>query len=581
MYNPQNSLLNTEKKMLPKLKSFLLLIFVFACDFNSFSMQKTLPKNIFNPGLKNAGNSCYFNSIIQCLSAIPELTTPLIKNGKNIYLENSIPWLYVSLLEEIEKKKLSKDSLKSSYYIPLQTNNDLIDTPLKKLYEASAEKYFHGSGNQEDADEFLNHFYNSIFDVYNMQDGEKNFNIKQNFVFETIRILKHSKCNESHFSSLDQSQSLDLHVVDSLTKEFSCLKDILNNFFTPEHIENYSWEKKCENGTMTGAESLTKFFFLPKIFTITLKRFKVRETPNLDINFFQTSLNDIEEKRPKFVGHHVDIPMTLKIDNNWIYEPKDNHLYELFGVVVYIEWLIGGHYVAYVKNSTGNEWTKFNDDKTKEANHVANEPFFKFPQSKKNEQSRKDAVNFYLNAYNRNLFFKAIYNNLYNRKKLQFDDVWAIVQKENLLKEIEKLKKDLSKTEKLKDRQQNMIQLENCIENFHDESVNLNPIFMQPFSYEAVNKAFDKIFIKNYKNKQDRIKQYYENEFKDGIETQSAPYILFYRYKDPELLKNQNPKQNVQGMNSDKSKENKNLLKNLLQKLRDTLQKLKEKLGSG
>jgi ubiquitin C-terminal hydrolase len=601
--------------MLTKLKNFLLLIFIFVCDSNSFSMQEKVPQinqnHLHNPGLENAGNSCYFNSIIQCLSAIPELTDPLIKNGKNVYLENSIPWHYISLLEDIKEKKLS-ENLSSNYCIPLQINNGLMDTPLKELYKASAKKYFNCPGNQEDANEFLVKFYGSIFSFVDMKKNNKDLNIEdieENFVFKIGRILEHSKCKIQHPSAVDPFKSLELNVVSPFTQEFSCLKNILDDFFMPGYISDYKWIKKCANGENIGATTQSKFSSLPKIFIISLKRFEEKEVPILDLsNFFQSCFYNIEKERHKFLGHHVDIPMTLKIDQSWTNNLGDNHSYELFGVVVYIEWLTGGHYVTYVKNNTGDKWTLFNDCKT-EKKDPGNKSFFEFPPSLQNSDMRNYAVNFYLNSCKRNLFIQTICNKLENIKKLSSEDIWAVVQKENLLKEIENLKKDISKAEELENRQQNMKNLENrqqnmknletFIKKFKDEGVELSTIFRQSYSYEAVDAALKKMFKKQqytddqeqqytddqeqqYTDDQNKIKKYYENEFKYGTETQTAPYILFYRHKNPELLKNQNSKQDVQEtiVDSDRPKESKNLFKNLLQKLRDTLQKLKEKLGS-
>ena len=160
---------------------------VFMEDMTNKDKQKL--EKLAPPGLENLGNTCYMNSTLQCLKAIPELRKALDgvdqsqvgSNGKKLTAE---------LAKLFNSMDSASDSVAPRAYVGLMR----MVFPHLNAFNAQA-----GGFSQEDADEFLNaitqemsqHLTNKVEDV---EYGPKGNAIDALFGIDTSISMK---CTES------------------------------------------------------------------------------------------------------------------------------------------------------------------------------------------------------------------------------------------------------------------------------------------------------------------------------------------------------------------------------------------------
>lgn len=119
------------------------------------------------------------------------------------------------------------------------------------------------------------------------------------------------------------------------------------------HSESLDVTYKCQSCTKpTTAKKTLRLKKIPPVLSIQLKRFK------------HNSLNDTASK----IETPVETPLYLNLtkyasdyeDNEQRQEIDTNKVYELFAVVTHIGSVNTGHYIALIKNSSG-QWFKFDD----------------------------------------------------------------------------------------------------------------------------------------------------------------------------------------------------------------------------
>lgn len=117
---------------------------VFMEDMSNKDKQKL--ETLAPPGLENLGNTCYMNSTLQCLKAIPELRKALDTVDKS-GLGSDGKRLTAELASLFESMDSASDSVAPRSYVQLMRRV----FPHLNAFNAQA-----GGFSQEDADEFLN-----------------------------------------------------------------------------------------------------------------------------------------------------------------------------------------------------------------------------------------------------------------------------------------------------------------------------------------------------------------------------------------------------------------------------------------
>ena len=325
-------------------------------NFNKITINNNNNNYSFK-GLKNFGNSCYSNVIIQILSSIPEFTQILFK-------------MY-SLIE-------NDDNIFNNYFIlsrlvEIINNYNIKNTTIASNYLREIQFKFDQNGNQNDAHEFLFFLLNALNDEIltikitndNNNNNNDNNNNNENEWLEVKKnnktmkqtnsisnftttilsdvfqgILKHDISSKGHSISNAQIEPFFTLNLDNNEKN---LNKMLENFFSKKHIEN------SDKNTQTFLEKI------PNILIIKIKGFY----------YDKKLLMPIKIKEPLIYNSY------LKIDKKF-FSPslqKFDYEYELFSVIIHKGKLATeGHYICYCKDIKKNNWVYIDDNNVMNVN---------------------------------------------------------------------------------------------------------------------------------------------------------------------------------------------------------------------
>uniref|UniRef100_A0A2M4A4F2 Ubiquitin carboxyl-terminal hydrolase n=1 Tax=Anopheles triannulatus TaxID=58253 RepID=A0A2M4A4F2_9DIPT len=304
-------------------------------------------------GLWNIGNTCFMNSIIQCLSHTRELTAFLRSQSSTERGTNKDHRILA------EYTKLIKD-------IWSGTQRSVNPSELKYAF-SSKHRMYSGSA-QQDAQEFLRFFLDSLHGalnvavkrdplgdidddmnnrvkadlLWNWYSKAENSMIKDLFVGQLRSTLKCTYCGtESTMFDPFWDLSLPLPSSNSRCKLENCLE-----MFIKEEILDGIDQPTCSkcNTRRKCTKSLTIERF-PKYLVIHLKRFS--------------------ETRWSKLTNVIEFPTGDRELNLQPYASEDNMgpvNYSLYGISNHMGSTAGGHYIAVCKHPITKEWNEFNDN---------------------------------------------------------------------------------------------------------------------------------------------------------------------------------------------------------------------------
>ncbi|CAN6455674.1 unnamed protein product [Victoria cruziana] len=228
-------------------------------------------------GLRNLGNSCYLNSVVQCLTYTPPLANFCLGNRHSSICELSdVIKKYECPFCLLEKRIVRSLSIESALDVPVKIQTSI---------EIFA-KHFR-IGRQEDAHEFLRYMidacHNTCLKLLKPKNGvvcqsvqangnsekvEPNTIVKEIFGGVLQSQVKCLSCN-SESNKMDDIMDISLDLF-----QCSSLKEALQLFFQPEILDGsnkYSCEK-CKK--LSSARKQMSIFRAPNVLVIQLKRFE-------------------------------------------------------------------------------------------------------------------------------------------------------------------------------------------------------------------------------------------------------------------------------------------------------------------
>jgi len=303
-------------------------------------------------GLKNLGNTCYMNSIIQCISHLgflndenEDLKNQCIKTVHKNDFELMQQWLKLQKSLRIENvdKRVNPIDFYKCFIVKLQKNG-----------------YYFVGFDQNDAGEFMTILFDLLHKCLeykvNLQiSGEiKNnydkiavesikcwktfFENKYSYIVKSTysQLLNITNCPECDYmtNNHDPIQIISLH----MKKGLKTLYDLLNDYTNLEILDNdNTWKcDKCKKNV--NPEKKSVFWNLSDILIFQIKRYSNKLTKN---------------------NTHIEFPMKLKMNRFTMNYNEDSTLYELCAMSVQMGSLNGGHYIAICKD--GAEWNVYND----------------------------------------------------------------------------------------------------------------------------------------------------------------------------------------------------------------------------
>ncbi|XP_065273232.1 ubiquitin carboxyl-terminal hydrolase 2 isoform X3 [Emys orbicularis] len=310
-------------------------------------------------GLRNLGNTCFMNSILQCLSNTKELRDYCLQN-QYVRDLNSNSRMHTALMAEFAK--LIQLLWTSS------PNEAVSPSEFKTQIQRYAPRFV--GYNQQDAQEFLRFLLDGLHSEVNrvlvrprshldnldhLPDDEKGRQMWRKYQErEDSRIgdlfvgqLKSSlTCSECGYCStaFDPFWDLSLPIAKKSYSEVTLL-DCMRLFTKEDVLDGDEKPTCCRCKTRTRCTKKFSIQRFPKILVLHLKRFseaRIRTSKLTTFISFQLKDLDLREFAAQSCNHAV---------------------YNLYAVSNHSGTTMGGHYTAYCKSPVSGEWHTFNDSR--------------------------------------------------------------------------------------------------------------------------------------------------------------------------------------------------------------------------
>ncbi|VFQ86784.1 unnamed protein product [Cuscuta campestris] len=285
-------------------------------------------------GLKNCGNSCYANAVLQCLAFTPPFTAYFLQGFHSKGCAKK-EWCFTCEFETLVLK--AKDGNSPLSPISIISHLEDIGSSL-------------GNGREEDAHEFLRYVIETMQSICLKEAGVRAPNTSEEktclvdltfggFIRSKIQCLRCGGKSEKHERMMDLTIEID--------GDIGTLEGALKQFTHTEVLdgENKYHCSRCKS--YEKARKKLKILEAPNVLTIVLKRFQTGRFGKLN--------------------KMITFPEILNLASYMSGTSDKSPIYRLYGVIVHLDVMnaaFSGHYVCYVKNYQ-NKWFEVDDSTVK------------------------------------------------------------------------------------------------------------------------------------------------------------------------------------------------------------------------
>lgn len=372
-------------------------------------------------GITNLGNTCYMNSVLQCLSATDLLNHYLRSIYFKINLREGVKRLYIDKLRKKNRIiELSHNVMKSKFKDSVTYRLYQLMSIMWNCRSSTTPKYFKSSFDshcktfkgyqQHDAQEFLLTLLDRMHDELKTDIEIDKYNFNDDYVkYIQYKVELFSQLNNPNLPEqqkqiiqqqinnlIQQNINKEIYLngidkkIDFLKKNHSIISDLFLGMYLNQIIcseckyNSFSYEpfniltlEICDNNLsmFNNLQECLNNFLKPELVDYTCEQCKNKSKSQKIISIF--SLPEkliIQFKRFKFINGRsakinslIDFPLDnvdFKQFENNIHPP-----YELYGIVHHSGGTNGGHYVATTKNPINFKWYEFNDSNLQEINN--------------------------------------------------------------------------------------------------------------------------------------------------------------------------------------------------------------------
>ena len=335
---------------------------------NNMQSPSLIIKYPHKTGLKNLRQTCYMNATIQCLSNIKDLTDYLLGQlgkldvnklplttqytnllsglfySKQKFVDPSLFKKVVGELNPLFQGLMAGDSKDLLFYILEEIHNEL--TSGNKIVNIKKKNFFQLEEESKDEKKMLQNFY----DDFNAKNKSKIYDIFYGITRSTMKcnncgIIKYSfqmfNMQIFQLKKLKEDKKAELGKYYNNNEKLTILDAFLNQQKEEKLVhENMIYCNNCK-GLHNGVHQQV-IYGLPKVLIIILNRGRDNKDFNEEFNF--PDILDLKDTG-------------VQVLNNNSY-----HKYYLCGIITHLGESGGeGHFVAYCRNSSTDNFTFYND----------------------------------------------------------------------------------------------------------------------------------------------------------------------------------------------------------------------------